>query len=106
MLQLLNIVKNRTAIRLTWAASVLATVWMCGAGMFYMVCAYCTVGAYIVYCMDARYNADVLSLVHTCDYNRQSHFGDYSRRKWRLVAIVDRVLTITYHSVTIHYTTL
>jgi len=37
VLQLLNIVKNRTAVRLTWAASVVATVWMCGASMFYMV---------------------------------------------------------------------
>jgi len=37
VLQLLNIVKNRTAVRLTWAASVVATVWMCGACMFYMV---------------------------------------------------------------------
>jgi len=37
MLQLLNIVKHRTAVRLTWAASVVVTVWMWGACMFYMV---------------------------------------------------------------------
>ena len=37
VLQLLKIVKNRTAIRLTWAASVVATAWACGACVFYMV---------------------------------------------------------------------
>jgi len=37
VLQLLKILKNRTAVRLTWAASVVAAVWMCGACMFYMV---------------------------------------------------------------------
>ena len=37
VLQLLHIVKNRMAVRLTWAASVVATVWMCGACVFYMV---------------------------------------------------------------------
>jgi len=37
VLQLLKIVKNRTAIHLTWAASVVATVWTCGACVFYMV---------------------------------------------------------------------
>jgi len=37
VLQLLKIVKNRTAIHLTWAASVVATVWTCGDCVFYMV---------------------------------------------------------------------
>ena len=40
MLQLLNVVKHRTAVRLTWAASLVASVWICGACMFYMVYAY------------------------------------------------------------------
>jgi len=37
VLQLLKIVKSRTTIHLTWAASVVATVWTCGACVFYMV---------------------------------------------------------------------
>ena len=37
MLQLLKILKSRTAIRLTWVASVVTTVWACGACMFYLV---------------------------------------------------------------------
>jgi len=37
VLQLLKIVKNRTAIHVTWAISVVATVWTCGACVFYMV---------------------------------------------------------------------